>query len=117
MTSQPEPGRRTKEPKATSRMTNEAEVGLAAAIGGISPSVIALAVELVTNVKAEIQTRPGYYIGLMLFALIGYFVARAWKERVPRTAFFLGVGLPAMFQVGAAAIHKQGSPEVIKPST
>jgi hypothetical protein len=97
-------------------MTRETECGIAAAVGGVAPSIIALAVQLVTNEKAKIPSRFEYWLGLALFAMIGYFVARAFRERVPKTAFFLGVGLPAMFQVGTAAIYKPGAPEIVQPS-
>lgn len=95
-------------------MNNRVEAGIAAAVGGVAPSLLALAIHLTNDAKPEMPT-AGYYAGLVVFALLGFLVARWWNEKVPRRALFLGIGLPALLHVGNGAYQKQGPPPVVTP--
>lgn len=78
---------------------------IAAAFGGISPNLLRLAVSLMKE-EAEL---PGvtYALGLLIFAMMGGVVAYIWEETDLKKAFYLGIGLPALIQMGAGEISKQ----------
>jgi|GEM_PF-2916044 len=77
---------------------------IAAAFGGISPNLLRLAVSLMKE-EAEL---PGitYALGLLIFAVMGGVVAYIWEETDLKKAFYLGIGLPALIQMGAGEISK-----------
>lgn len=79
------------------------QVGLAAAFGGAAPALIRLAIRLAADEHAKLELSAGYVVGLFLFAVLGYVVAMIWNERIPRRALYLGLGLPALLQVGGNA--------------
>jgi len=78
---------------------------IAASFGGISPNLLRLAVSLMKE-EAEL---PGltYALGLLIFALMGGIVAYIWEETDLKKAFYLGIGLPALIQMGAGEISKK----------
>ncbi len=75
---------------------------LSAAFGGISPNLFRLAVNL-TQPNAELP-QPTYFLGLLIFALMGAGVAYIWEETNLKKAFYLGLGLPAFIQLSAGEI-------------
>lgn len=70
-------------------------IGAAAAFGGVFPNLFQLATSMTKG--AELP-EVSYLIGVALFGLIGAGTALALGEVEGRKAFFLGLGLPAMFQ-------------------
>ncbi len=75
---------------------------LSAAFGGISPNLFRLAVNL-TQPNAELP-QPTYFLGLLIFALMGAGVAYIWEENNLKKAFYLGLGLPAFIQLSAGEL-------------
>jgi hypothetical protein len=73
---------------------------LVGALGGITPNLLTLAVQLTTK-DAELPTLT-YLIGLVIFAGLGAGIAYAWEERKPKRAFYLGLGLPSLIQLNVA---------------
>jgi hypothetical protein len=96
------------------------EIGLAAALGGIAPNVLRIAFHLM-NEQQQQQLKNvnflGYAGGLILLAGLGFGVAVIWNERVPRRAFYLGMGLPAMLQVVMAPPPAAPTPANERPAT
>lgn len=72
-------------------------VALAAGFGGVAPNVFRLATKMTAGDGAP---EISYLIGMLIFAAMGAAVALAFEERELKKAFFLGLGLPAMFQSG-----------------
>jgi len=86
-------------------------IALAASFGGIAPNLLQLALGLVRQERTVPVLNSGYVFGLLLLAALGAGVAIIWGEKVPKRAFYLGVGLPAMLQValnGGAASQAAG---------
>jgi hypothetical protein len=81
----------------------------AAAFGGISPNLMSLAIMLTTGDRELPQHT--YYLGLLIFALLGGAVGFFWQEIDPRRAFFLGIGLPSIIQIGINDISSPPVPE------
>ncbi|NIV72361.1 MAG: hypothetical protein GWN16_09565, partial [Calditrichae bacterium] len=75
---------------------------LSAAIGGISPNILRLAVSLMQE-NAELP-EASYLLGLAIFAVMGAVVALIWKETDLKRAFYLGIGLPAFIQMSAGEL-------------
>lgn len=75
------------------------QVAVAAAIGGIAPNILRIAMCLTGEDRKDPGVNFGYVVGLILLAGLGYLVALIWNERTPRRAFYLGMGLPAMLQL------------------
>ena len=89
-------------------------IGLSAAFGGIAPNLFRVATEL-TGGKGLPEW--SYVIGVLMFASIGAATALAFGENDSKKAFFLGLGLPALFQsaaqdVSTAAARLQLTPVV-----
>lgn len=78
-------------------------IGLAAGFGGVAPNVFRLASGLMGGAGLP---ELSYVIGMLLFAGMGAAVALAFEERELKKAFFLGLGLPAMFQSGVNDLSK-----------
>ncbi|MCP4201150.1 MAG: hypothetical protein GY769_04370 [bacterium] len=72
-------------------------VALAGGFGGVAPNIFRVASRLTGGADL-----PGasYLIGMLMFSLMGAAIALAFEERELKKAFFLGLGLPAMFQSG-----------------
>jgi len=83
-------------------MNLKTSILLSAAFGGISPNLFRLAVTL-TQPNAELP-QPTYFLGLLIFALMGAGVAYIWEETNLKKAFYLGLGLPAFIQLSAGEI-------------
>jgi len=74
---------------------------LAGAVGGMSPTVLRVAIDLVNgNTKIE-RYDASFLIGLLLLAAMGGTVASFFGERDLRKVLYIGVGLPSLFVVGA----------------
>lgn len=71
---------------------------VAAASGGIAPNMMYLAILLTTR-DGEIPQYT-YYLGLLIFLLMGGAVGFFWQETNLKRAFWLGISLPALIQVG-----------------
>jgi hypothetical protein len=87
------------------------KVGFAAAVGGIAPNVLYIALCLTGQQRKDPGVNGGYVVGLLLLASLGYLVAWLWNERVPQRAFYLGVGLPAMLQIAMSNPTQQAAPK------
>ena len=74
----------------------------AAAFGGTAPTLFGLAIDL--TVVGKKLPNISFLLGLFIFAVIGAAVALIWKEQDCKRAFYLGIGLPALLQVGANSI-------------
>ncbi len=72
------------------------QVFLSAALGGVAPSLLKIALCLNGGSRPDPPLTPGYVVGLLLFAALGGTVALVWGERNLRKAFYLGVGLPSL---------------------
>lgn len=83
------------------------QVCLAAAVGGIAPNVLHVAMCLVGEPRRDPGVNLGFVVGLVLLASLGLAVAWFWNERVPRRAFYLGIGLPAMLQIAMGSPTQQ----------
>jgi hypothetical protein len=92
-------GRRRKSPAAVA----------AAALGGITPNLMGLAI-LLTKETAELPQYT-YFLGLAIFALLGGAVCLFWREIDPKRAFYLGLGLPSIIQIGIGDISRKPVPE------
>ena len=93
-------------------MKKKIGIGLAAGFGGIAPNVFRVASELMGGRGAP---EASYVIGVLIFMGIGAATALAFGETDSKKAFFLGLGLPAMFQsaaqdVSTAAARLEFSP-------
>lgn len=88
-------------------MKEKLPILFAAAFGGISPNLLRLAV----NLMGENPVLPEltYVVGLAIFALMGSIVAWIWEETDFKKAFYLGIGLPAVIQMGAGEISKNST--------
>jgi hypothetical protein len=82
---------------------------VAAAVGGITPNLMSLAILLTTG-DGELPQHT-YFLGLMIFALLGGAVGFFWQETNPRRAFFLGLGLPSIIQIGINDFSSQPVPK------
>jgi len=78
-----------------------------AAFGGVATTLFALGAELT---RGQRLPNASYALGLAIFATLGACVAFFFGETNCRKAFFLGLGLPSLIQVGAAsATHSAGA--------
>jgi hypothetical protein len=94
-------------------MSEHLKIGFAAAIGGIAPNVLYIALCLTGQQRKDPGVNAGYIVGLLLLASLGYLVAWLWNERVPQRAFYLGVGLPAMLQIAMSNPTQQAAPSTV----
>ena len=81
---------------------------LVAALGGITPNLLTLAVQL-TAKNSELPS-PTYVIGLLIFASLGAAIAYIWEEGNLKKAFYLGVGLPSLIQLNVANFGTASQP-------
>jgi hypothetical protein len=94
-------------------MQNRTAVFLSAGFGGVASNLLKLAV-LLTGGPVPL---PGvsyaatYSLGLVFMAGLGGATALALKETSPKKAIFIGLGLPAFLQVGAANISQAYAPK------
>lgn len=84
----------------------------AAALGGISPNLMNLAILLTNNGELPEYT---YILGSLIFFLMGGAVGFVWQETNLKRAFCLGIGLPALIQVGIGDISHQ-QPQELPPA-
>lgn len=77
---------------------------VAAALGGIAPNMINLAILLTSDGELPEYT---YYLGLLIFLLMGAAVGFFWQETNLKRAFCLGISLPALIQVGISDLSNQ----------
>ena len=82
-------------------MNGKLLIALAAAFGGISPNLLSLSLGLIGD-NAEVGKPATYAFGLLLFAAMGGATALIWGEKIPKRAYFLGLGLPGMVQAGVS---------------
>ena len=72
---------------------------LAGAFGGIAPTALRLAIDLVQERRTISELSASILVGVGLFALLGAGVAVVWKEEDIRKAFVLGVSLPSLITI------------------
>lgn len=70
---------------------------VAAALGGIAPNLMNLAILLTSGRELP---EFSYFLGLLIFLLMGGAVGFFWQETNLKRAFCLGISLPALIQVG-----------------
>ncbi len=75
------------------------------AFGGAAPSLL----ELAGMVRGGSFPGVGYYVALLIFAVMGGVVALAYKEEFSHKAFFLGVGAPALIVAAGSAADVQAT--------
>lgn len=85
-------------------------IALAAGVGGAAPTLIALAQGL-TRQPADVPTWA-YYVGVLIYFLLGSAIAVIFAETDARKAFFLGVSLPALI---VTAQTQAGLSKAIQP--
>jgi hypothetical protein len=99
-------------PEMTARAAANVKVAIAltAGFGGISPNLLQIAIDL-TGKKEVGYVNMGYFIGLLLLAIMGAGIALIWGEKDLKRAYYLGLGLPSLIQVALAnATQKQVPP-------
>ncbi len=69
--------------------------------GGLAPFLVNLAQALVGNTQLKTSLSIGYFIGILIFGLIGAFMPLILRELNPGKAFFLGISAPAMISLAA----------------
>ena len=93
-------------------MSEKLGIALSAGFGGIAPNLF--------RVSADMTSGRGlpdvsYVIGVTLFALIGAATALSFGETDTKKAFFLGLGLPAMFQSAAQDVSTAAARLELEP--
>lgn len=84
-------------------------------LGGVAPYVMNIANSLVHGSKLDVELTFGYFIGLLLFGLIGLATVSMFQERSRRKAFFLGVSAPSFISLAVQGAAKHETAE-FKPS-
>lgn len=84
------------------------QVILAAGFGGVAPNLLKIALLLTAGPVAspDVAFILTYSFGLVILAILGIVTAWALKETDIKKALFIGMGLPAFFQVSAANISQ-----------
>lgn len=91
------------------RTTIQSVIG--ASIGGMAPTSLAVGVALVSETKQVADYGSSFFVGLLIFGILGGVVGYLWKEPDGKKAFNLGIALPALLQVSISS----GTQELIKP--
>ncbi len=90
-------------------MSIKTDVILAAGVGGMAPNLLKIALLVTAGppvTMPDVAFILTYAFGLVILALLGAFTAWALKETNLRKALFIGMGLPAFFQVSASNISQ-----------
>lgn len=89
-------------PKSRRARSGDSKIALAlaGAFGGISPNLLFIAVSATQGAIKEISFDVTYLMGLLLFAFLGGSLTLIWGETDLQRAFYLGLGLPSLLQVG-----------------
>ncbi|MGP0074436.1 MAG: hypothetical protein ACLPWF_21180 [Bryobacteraceae bacterium] len=74
----------------------------AGALGGISPTLIRLAIDFVNGNSSIGQLNASIILGIGLFAFLGACVAAVWGETDLKKVFYVGLGLPSLVTVIAS---------------
>lgn len=74
----------------------------AGALGGISPTLIRLAIDFVNGNSSINQLNASILLGIALFAFLGAGVAAVWGETDLKKVFYVGLGLPSLVTVIAS---------------
>jgi len=74
----------------------------AGALGGISPTLIRLAIDFVNGNSSISQLNASIILGIALFAFLGACVAGVWGETDLKKVFYVGLGLPSLVTVIAS---------------
>jgi hypothetical protein len=91
-------------------MTNKSAIFFGA-FGGVAPNLVRVFVNYSSPNPQPITSQPVFYcVAMVGFAAVGALVAWAFKEKNLKRALFIGVGLPAMFQVGTLQSVPASSP-------
>jgi hypothetical protein len=93
-------------PRRRRKAATRTAIILAAAFGGISPNLLRMAVSL-TGDKGELPLNGTYWIGLLLFGFLGGAMSLIWGETEIRRAYYLGLGLPSLLQVGVSSVTEK----------
>jgi hypothetical protein len=75
---------------------------VAGAVGGVGPNLLRLIINYSSPNPHPMINQPfSYCLALLGFAALGGFVAWGLEEKDFKRALFIGIGLPAMFQLGS----------------
>jgi hypothetical protein len=85
---------------------------IAAGLGAASPSLLRLAIGLQAG---EAPPEATYVIGLAIFVVLGCLVGWFFDERDLKKAFYTGIGLPALLQLGVTANQRANDPVPAPP--
>lgn len=99
---------------------------LLAGIGGTLPTLSRLAASLIGTQQADLPV-PSFYVGLVIYFVIGAVMCCAMKERALKGALYAGIAAPAVIVSGAYGLHGEKSgqrtddrqtsrPMVVQPS-
>ncbi len=80
---------------------NKITIFLSGAFGGVAPNMLNQAMSLTQGGELPEWT---FLIGIIIFGLMGAVVVGIWGEKELKRAFYLGIGLPALIQVGGNSI-------------
>jgi len=75
---------------------------IAGAFGGISPNILSLGIALTGGDTT--MPEATYFFGLLIFAVMGAGMAFIWDETDLKKAFYLGIGLPSIIQIGVEKV-------------
>ena len=80
-----------------------------AAIGGVFSNMVDIARRLQLD-SANLPSST-YFIGCVIWAVLGVAVALIWGEKNLRRVFYLGVGLPSLLQLNIGNLSQAPSPD------
>jgi phospholipase C len=69
------------------------------AFGGSAPTLLRLAMDLVSHTVTIKKIDISYLLGVLIFALLGGGIAAVWKETDIKKVFYIGLGLPSLVTV------------------
>src|SRR5579863_1869528 len=72
---------------------------LAGAFGGATPTLLRLALDLVSRKESVEHIDRSILAGIALLAFLGAGLAVIWNEADPKKAFYIGLGLPSLVTV------------------
>lgn len=96
-------------------MNQNIRILLAGAFGGMFPSLFNLAT-LLTGKEASMPS-PTFWLGVLVFAVMGAAVTMVWTETDLPKAFYLGIGLPSLLQAGAGYVSENQIKTAALPRT
>lgn len=83
---------------------------LVAAIGGVFSNLI----DVARRLQSETGEMPSmtYWLGCLIWAVLGVFVAMIWGEKNLQKVFYIGLGLPSLLQVNIGNFSGAPGPDL-----